>query len=96
MEERRHNDEAIIAELRGMRELFNNKIDTIMVTTNRIEEQTTKTNGRVTKLEQEVQILKIINAEETGEKKAMKPYQTVLLSVVGSILAAIGINWAIK
>lgn len=96
MEDRRHNDEAIIAELRGLRDLFNNKIDTLTNTTERIEVQTTKTNGRVLKLEQEVEILKIINAEEEGGKKALKPYQTIIFSVIGSLLAAIGINWAIK
>jgi len=47
MEERRHNDEAIIAELRGFRDLFDNKIDTLTATSERIEAQVLKTNGRV-------------------------------------------------
>jgi hypothetical protein len=40
-EERRHNDEAIIAELRGLRALFDNKIDSLTATSGRIEVQTT-------------------------------------------------------
>lgn len=90
------HDETIMSELKGLRELFTNKIDNLSDVVARVEQQTIKTNGRVTKLEQELEILKIINASEAGEKKAMTPYRTVAFSVVGSILAAIGINLAIK
>jgi hypothetical protein len=83
--DRRHNDEAILEAINSLRELGQ-----------RTYEQTVKTNGRVTKVEQEVEILKIINAGEEGKRTAMRPFFTVVMSVIGSILAAIGINYAIK
>lgn len=91
-EEHRKNDETMMItlatikqELLGMKEIAELTL-----------EQARKTNGRVNVLETEVTILKVINAGNEGEKKAMKPYQTAALSIIGSILAAIGINWVMK
>jgi len=91
-EEHRKNDEKMMVTLARIEEQQRSMKQIAELTL----EQARKTNGRVTKVEQEVEILKIINAGEAGEKKAMKPYQTAVLSIIGSILAAIGINWVMK
>ena len=91
--DRRHNDEAIIAELRGLRELFTTKVDNLYTMAARIEAQTVKTNGRVSVIEKEVEILKIINADEEGQRKAMKPFWVMITSITVSLLAAIGIDY---
>lgn len=62
MEDRRHTDQAIIAELRGFRELFEERTENMMVEIKEIKEQTTKTNGRVTTLE-------LVGAEAKGKAK---------------------------
>jgi len=91
-EEHRKNDEMMMVALARIEEQQKAMKQIAELTL----EQARKTNGRVTKVEQEVEILKIINAGEQGEKKALKPYQTVALSIIGSILAALGIHLAIK
>ena len=50
-EERRHNDDAILAELRGLRELFLERTKNQDTQLARIETQALKTNGRVNSLE---------------------------------------------
>lgn len=90
--ERRKNDEMIlvaIARIEG-------QIDRLKQLGELTLEQTRKTNGRVTKVEEEVETLKIINAGVEGEKKAIKPYQTFGLSVTASVLTAIIIAWVMK
>ena len=52
-EERRHNDDAILAELRGLRELFLERTKNQDTQLARIETQALKTNGRVNTLELE-------------------------------------------
>ena len=58
--ERRHTDREIMAELTGLREIFEERTGNIFVTLKRIEEQTIRTNGRVTTLE-------LMDAENKGK-----------------------------
>lgn len=52
-DERRHNDEAILAELRGLKDLFLERTGNQDQRLIRIETQVLKTNGRVNTLELE-------------------------------------------
>ena len=53
MEDHRHTDQAIMAELTGFRELFEERTQNLSSTLERIEVQVLKTNGRVNVLELE-------------------------------------------
>lgn len=71
---------AVIAELRGFRELFEERTNNIEETLVRLETQTTKTNGRVSTLETEA-------AELRGKAKATGLLWGGLTSVVVSVIA---------
>ena len=62
MDDHRHNDEAILAELRGFKELFIERTGSQDKRLASIEAQTMKTNGRVT-------VLEMIGAEARGKAK---------------------------
>ncbi len=62
MEEHRQTDKAIMAELTGFKELFEERTANIATTLERIEVQTIKTNGRVSTLELE-------SARKAGEAR---------------------------
>ena len=79
-EDRRHTDQEIIAELRGFRELFEERTNNIESTLTRLEEQTTKTNGRVT-------VLELVGAEARGKAKIAGVLWGGVTSVVVSVLA---------
>ena len=72
--------QAVIAELRGFRELFEERTNNIENTLGRLETQVVKTNGRVTSLE-------IINAESRGKAKVSGVLWGGLASVVVSVVA---------
>jgi len=73
------SDQTIIAELRGFRELFEERTNNIESTLGRLEEQVSRTNGRVTELE-------FAGAEQRGKA-------TVLGAVWGGV-SAIGVSVA--
>lgn len=79
-EENRHNDEVIMAELRGFKELFMEYKDVNEKTLTRIELQTTATNGRVTKLE-------LRAAEATGGARISNIIWSAMVSIVVAVTA---------
>ena len=79
-EDRRHNDELIMSELRGFRELFEERSNNIESTLGRLETKADVTNGRVTKLEME-------SAESRGKAKVSGVLWGGVTSVVVSVLA---------
>ena len=79
-QERRHNYDALMAELRGFRELYEERSNNIEQTLYRVEQQTIKTNGRVTTLELE-------NAEARGKAKVSGVLWGGITSVVVSVMA---------
>lgn len=80
MEERRHTDAAIIAELRGFRELFEERTENLINDLGEIKTQVYKTNGRVTTLE-------MINAEARGGAKIHGALWGMVSSVVVAVTA---------
>lgn len=78
-EERRHNDDAILAELRGLRELFLERTKNQDTQLARIETQALKTNGRVNTLELEA-------AEIRGKAKISGILWGAVTSVVVSTI----------
>lgn len=80
MEDRRHNDDFILAELRGFRELFEERTNNIETTLSRVEQQTIKTNGRVT-------VLEMVNAEARGGAKIHGALWGMVSSVIVAVMA---------
>ena len=75
-----HKDDAVIAELRGFRELFEERTNNIINEVTEIRVQTQKTNGRVTTLELE-------SAESRGKAKISGILWGALTSVGVSVIA---------
>jgi hypothetical protein len=80
MSEARHNDEVIIANINGFRELFEQQTKNVEKTLERIEAQVLKTNGRVTALE-------MTQAEVRGKAKVTGILWGGVSSVVISVIA---------
>ncbi len=73
-------EQAIIAELRGFRELMEERTENLSNTLERVEQQTIRTNGRVTKLE-------LINAESVGKAKITGGLWGMTTAIAISIVA---------
>ena len=91
-DEHHKNDEMMMIEIATIKQVLVGMKEISELT----YEQTKKTNGRVNKLEEEVTILKIINADESGQEKGRKPFLAVASSVVASIITAVLTAFLIK
>jgi hypothetical protein len=85
MQERRHNDEAILSDLAVLYARF----DAMDEKLDRIYEQTLKTNGRVTGHDNEISVMKIELAENRGKAKISGAFWGVAGSAFVGIIVLI-------
>ena len=89
MKEEKVSTEVLLTKIEGLTELINSRFDDNVREHFALLEQAKRTNGRVTVLEDKVQMIEKNEERRDGVKKGVKIFYNILLGILGLAAASI-------